>query len=152
MTTLVLARRGGALVPVDDDDREIISRLREGEPLRAEIKARRNVRQHRLYWALVRLLQQNTDLWGSEEAASDSLKLAAGHVEQVMNPLTGEIQLKPRSIAFEKMEQAHFDRFFNRVLYIVSERILGVANEDLRQQVFDLVDGPERSSLGRRAA
>lgn len=152
MTTFVLTRRGDALVPVDEEDREVVSRLREGEPLRVDIKARRNVRQHRLYWALVRLLQKNTDLWGSEEAASDSLKLAAGHVDQVMNPLTGEIQLKPRSIAFEKMEQAQFNRFFNRVLYIVSERLLGVANDELRGQVFDLVDGPERASLGRRAA
>jgi hypothetical protein len=151
MASIVLARRGDTLAPVDEADREIIYRLREGEPVRVEIKARRNVRRHRLYWGLMRILVQNTEIWPSEEAASDSIKIAVGHVEQIVNPLTGEIHLRPKSIAFERMEEAEFCRFLDRVIYVITERLIpGLDASDLRREVFAAIDGPERTSLGER--
>lgn len=153
MASLVLAKRGGVLAPVDDADRELVSRLREGEPVRVEIKARRNVKRHRLYWRLMQILFENTDAWPSAESASDSIKIAVGHVEQIADAITGEIHLRPKSISFERMEESEFCRFLDRVIYVITDRLIpGLDAGDLRRKIEEVIDRPERASLGRRVA
>ena len=151
MASLVLIKRNGVLVGCDDADRQLIARMKEGEPFRIETKAKRHVKRHRLYWKLMQILHDNTDQWPSAESASDSIKIAVGHVDQIADALTGEIHLRPKSIAFEKMDEAEFIRFFDRVVWVITARMIpNMDAETLRREVYHAIDGPERSSLGER--
>jgi hypothetical protein len=99
----------------------------------------------------MQILHENTDQWPSAECASDSIKIAVGHVDQVADALTGEIHLRPKSIAFEKMEEGEFIRFFHRVVWVITARLIpNMDAETLTREVYRAIDGPERSSLGDR--
>lgn len=151
MSSIVLRKQGGVLVPVDEPDQETVAKLKEGEFVRCTIQAKRNIRQHRLFWALVGLLVDNTEVFPSKEAAADSIKIGVGHVETGVDAWSGRAYLKPKSIAFEALDGTEFTRFFDRCLYLLCNRWLaGLDVEDLRNQVLEMVDGPERSSLGKR--
>jgi hypothetical protein len=100
----------------------------------------RSIEQHRMYWALVKIVLDNTDQFGSLEQCSDSIKLACGHVRTVRIKWRGEWYERkvPDSIAFENMDQDHFSAFFQRALdYICTELIPGLDIETLWAETQD---------------
>jgi hypothetical protein len=153
-TSLACVWKNKVLVPSDDDAREALSKIPNGSEIRVEIKARRNVKRHRMLFAMLKIVVEHRgDSFPSTENVLDALKVASGHVETIIHPITGEVYLKPKSIAFENMDESEFNRFFDRCVWIVCERWFnGMHEDDLRQEIYSLVDGPERSSLGKRVA
>jgi hypothetical protein len=153
-TTFACIWKNNVLVPGDEDAREALSKIANGSEIRVEIKAKRNVRRHRLLFALLKIIVDHRgDIFPATENVLDALKIASGHVDQIVHPITGEVFLKPKSIAFENMDEAEFGRFFDRAVWIFTDRWFpGTHEEDLRRELFELVDGPERSSLGKRVA
>ena len=65
----------------------------------------------------------------------------------------GSCAMELRSIAFHSMDQQRFARLFERALFVIcSDYLAGSDAEEIRQQVFAVVDGPAATALGRRAA
>lgn len=88
----------------------------------------RNVRQHRLLFALLGLVMDNLPLdqrgrFPSKDKLLDAIKIGTGHTETVIG-LDGRAHLKPRSIAFDTMDQSEFGEFFRAAVEVIREYVI----------------------------
>lgn len=135
MSVLWLKRVGNGLFPDAADSDAELAKIPFGKTLQAEVKQPRNVRFHRLYWALVHRIASAV---GSEpENISDLLKIETGHCDIVRSKKYGEIRL-PKSISFAKMDQAAFSQFFEACLVVVYTN-WGIARSDIMAALGDLL-------------
>ncbi len=157
MTKAAFAKINGALVPMDADGREFMAALIEGKRVMVSVHVARNVRHHRLLFGLMKMLTDGGAWQGNAEDLLDYLKIAARLVKTVVGA-DGQVYHVPQSIAFESMDQVAFNRFFERAVYVVCERLLPAQNwEALRDEIIEAVDGDvarrftDAADLGRAA-
>lgn len=131
--------RYGTLRPVDDIGRAELAKLGNDRPVTVEVKRARNPRFHRLYWALVGKVFENTDRYASADDLHAAIKIAAGLRTPIQLP-DGTMGYIPGSIAFHKMSQSEFDAFYNRVCDLVAKHFLpGVTSEALKAEVAEMI-------------
>ena len=69
----------------------------------------------------------------------DYLKMKSHHVRVLVDP-NGNTLLIPKSIAFASLSQAAFNRFLNRMIYVIcSEIIPGLKEQELRDEILAMV-------------
>jgi hypothetical protein len=93
-----------------------INRLKPGAMLKLSYSQPRNLGHHRKFFALVQAVAENSEIYDTTDKALVAVKLAAGHVDFVPHPETGELTAVPKSIAFQNMDQAAFDEFYERAV------------------------------------
>jgi hypothetical protein len=147
MTEIAMRKQGGRLVPVDDMSAEEMARLPVNKDLLVTVRAPRNLRHHRLAWALAQKLSDACDFLPDRESAMEFLKLKARHIRLIHDAL-GRTHILPRSISFAAMDQAAFTRLFDRMVWIVCNEIIpGLEEKALRAEILSMVGGeppPER--------
>lgn len=142
--------QGDVLIPADDDGRELVASLKSMKDVMVDVHSPRNGRHHRLYFYLSKKLIDGGAWDGDQDALLEWMKYATGHIRTSIDH-RGNVHTVPRSIAFESMDQAQFTRWFNRVLFVICERLLpGKDWQELRDEVVEAVDG--RFEAQRRAA
>ncbi len=149
MTKAVFVRIGDGFYPVDDEGRAIVASVADGKQVMGEFKPSRNPRFHRMFFALLKLLVDNTEKFETVDQALLAIKIACHEVDTQIDVATGNLCYIPRSISFESMDEARFRRLFDRALYVITERwLIGTKADDLRNEVFAIVDGPQ--AIGTR--
>lgn len=99
----------------------------------------RSLRQHRLYWALMTKVAENTDEGWTAEDASYLMKIATGHFD-LLTDRKGNTYQRPLSISFAAMKQEDFQPFMDKCIRIVCERVIpGVSEADLRNELEMMV-------------
>ena len=120
------------LVPIGDDDYEEKKKLKLGETYAVEIKLVRNVDFHRKYFALIAyswefLTEQEQVTFRSKENFRKYLEISAGHCDIFYHPKLQDFVEMPKSIAFDKMDNAAFSDLYERVkdviFAIIGERV-----------------------------
>ena len=120
------------LVPIGDDDYEEKKKLKLGETYSVEIKLVRNVDFHRKYFALISyswefLTEQEQVSFRSKENFRKYLEISAGHCDIFYHPKLQDFVEVPKSIAFDKMDNAAFSDLYERVkdviFAIIGERV-----------------------------
>jgi len=137
MARFLAVKQLGVFRPVDDQGEEAMRHIKQGSIVEIEVRSKRRIRHHRLYWALISKVWENVDHDGFPTAdnLSDTVKLCVGVREQLILP-DGTFSYKPGSIAFHKMDQTEFAAFYDRVCDLLIRRFLpGVTNEELRHEV-----------------
>lgn len=135
----ILCRRTvSGLQPLDDQATEELRRVQIGKPVYVEVKAARNPRQHRLLFALLKAVTDNTELFPSVDAALTAMKIGTGLVDTMITE-DGKTVYIPRSIAFANMTQAEFDPWFQDAIRLSSTRWLKMAPETLRKEIEEMV-------------
>lgn len=137
MTKILCRRTVSGLQPLDDQATEELRRVPFGKPVYVEIKAARNPRQHRLLFALLKAVTDNTELFPSIDAALIAMKIGTGLVD--MSVVDGQTVIVPKSISFANMPQGDFATWFDQAIQLVSERWLKVAPETLRREIEEMV-------------
>ncbi len=139
------------LVPVDEFAATQTARLPRDKDLAVDARSRRNMGQHRLYWALMNLVAEASEDFADGEEVSDFIKYRTRHVRAVHNPTTGNSFLVPKSMSEASMPAEQFTRYFNRALHIVLTEILpGVPEGELRVQIENIVSPNYDASERRR--
>lgn len=113
-------RRGNTLVPSDFAAEEILSGIPEGKEILVTIRRPRHVEHHRWFFACLRRVVENSEVWKDEEELLDVLKIATGHTKPVQL-WDGTIYRRPKSINFASQGQDAFQRFVNRALYVLAQ-------------------------------
>lgn len=146
-------RKGSAIVPANETADAVFSGLKEGVDYVGDIHGARSLDQLRMWWGLMKLLVENS-IFPSSVAASDATKIAAGHIDEpLIMPDSGQVFLRPASIAFGSLPQNEFNEVINSAIDVIVQRWLpGVEHEVIRDQVFAILDGPDKTALGRRVA
>lgn len=133
------------LVPTQDDGREIVAAIKR--PCIVDVHTPRNAKHHAMLFAVFKMLTDGGVWEGDMDSLLEWMKYATGLTRTSIDH-RGEAHLTPRSIAFESMSQDQFKRWFDRVLYVVCQRLLpGQDYDQLRDAIGEVVDG----DLGRRA-
>jgi hypothetical protein len=102
----------------------LLARIRANRDVVGEVTQARNPRQHRLLFAMLKFVTEHSDLFPSPEAALDALKVATGEVDPIIDPLSGKVFWRLRSISFASMPQADFAAFFERACAVIAHRWL----------------------------
>lgn len=129
------------IVAVDIEAMEALANVHRGENCIGDIRGARNVEQFHLFWSLVDLVAKATDT--PKYGVSDWLKEQTNLADIIFYP-TGEMKLKPRSIAFESLPQAEFAAFFNAAVPKIAEQ-LGAAPADIIKRFEDLLNPDSRA-------
>ncbi len=141
MTKAVFIKRGGALYPAHKEAAEMARSWPEGKEIMVKVHLPRNPRHHRLLFALLNMVMESGAWEGSHEALLDWCKLQTGHYRMDIWP-DGKTQLIPKSIDFESMPQDKFSRWFDRVIWLICDRLLGGHDwEELRAEIYATLDG-----------
>lgn len=118
---LVMRRVGEVLVPMDELQAEKLLRLSPDKEVTVEVKQSRNPGHHRLLFALLNKVVENTEDFDDVKHLSRWIKIALGHVETMIGP-DGKVYYMPKSISFAAMGQEKFNPFFNRALDLMVAR------------------------------
>lgn len=133
---LNLLNMASGLVPCDDNDYEEKRKLKVGQIYKATIKLNRNYRLHRKYFALINCAwayqteQQTAFFHESVDVFRKTVEVAAGHCERVYSIARKEWIDVPKSIAFDKMDEAEFRDLYERVKDVLFAIFLRGVNEE----------------------
>jgi hypothetical protein len=141
MVVFLVVKKLGALHPVDEAGTDALRAVAHGEIVEVTIRRPRNVRHHRLFWAMAGLVWNQLDhqQYPTVEHLVTRIKIAVGHSDRLEFE-GGIVAFIPRSIAFHKMDQVEFSAFYERVCDYVAESILpGVTRADLKDEVERMI-------------
>jgi hypothetical protein len=139
MQTLYI-KQPGMLIAADDLARQLLAKIPNGTTVTAEPKVPRNVKHHRMFFALMTLVHENlpersSALYPTVENLVDAMKLATGHYETIRLP-NGKTGFKLKSISFAKLDQTQFNEFFDRCCNVIAEHFIpGLPAGKLRSEV-----------------
>lgn len=152
-TEILMEKIEGGLHPVDEDGHRALQEIQENGYVTIKFWVPRNIRLHRLFFALVKLVwtnQKEPRLYPTEVSLREALAIAVGHSHEVVNLEHGTIHTIPNSISYGAMDQVEFKQFFEATKQVILDRILpGVASRDLDQQVSDMLRLPGPDQMER---
>jgi hypothetical protein len=130
-------RRFKQLVPVSQEDEDIIMEYPENRILRLQIygvQKPRSVRQLNMFWACCETVCQNTEdpHWNTKEKVAFQIKVALHHIDvnQTIVDPKGNVHFVWRSISFKELPHLEACRFFERAWPIMAKKI-GITEEEL---------------------
>jgi hypothetical protein len=137
MAKFLAQKHLGSLRPADDAGQDALRKIGNGELVSVEIKKSRNIKHHRMFWALMSIVHENMDheRYPTVEDLTSAVKISAGLRTRIELP-NGEVGFIPGSIAFHKMDQTAFSEFYERVCDLIAKHFLpGVTSDALREEV-----------------
>ena len=135
MATLFLRRTAAGFVPAPGAD--IPKTWHIGDDLRAEVTKPRNLKKHRRAFILLDVVYPHTD-YPSKEALRKAMTIGAGFTEDVINPMTGEVAMIPRSWAFHAMDEITFSELYDALINVALKLVEGSARSDWFDAVEDI--------------
>ena len=135
---LHVIRKGGGkeLLPYSNDDTNKILKLKKNTVYRVNIKQPRNYKHHSKYFALCRMICDNTEYFTSEKQVSEYLKLKTGHIESFV--IGNETIIIPKSINFDTLAQDEFEKYYDACLPIIAELLGCTVHEIQENEIFYL--------------
>lgn len=137
MSKGVFRRVGDTLVPASEEGTAALRAVPEGKTCMAEIRASRSPRQHALFWKLCTMVSEASDQ--TKENVKRNLLLEMGYAD-IWLDRKGRMHVEPKSIAWESMEQAEFNSFFQAAIRKIAEW-LGSAPADVQRRFDEMVYG-----------
>ena len=137
-------RHGLELRPIDNTGRLAIQSLRSHDQVMVEIKQARSVRQHRLYWQMIRTVHANLpeeleQNFPRPESLSKAILDALDYVDELTG-LDGKKMRQVRSIAFHAMDASEFSALLERAIDLVTTKLIpGLGSEDLMDEINEMV-------------
>lgn len=103
------------------------------------IRRPRNIKQLRQFWALMGLVAANDDSYQNKdtEAVRRDIFTVIGEMEE-WNDRWGQKQTRPKSIAFESMEQTEFNNLYTRCVNVVCQWT-GSQPKEIQDEVFAMI-------------
>lgn len=126
-------------VPFNDEAQEFASGVKLGEIVELKATKVRNGKFHRLFFAILKLISENSEPHISPKAALHYAKTAAGVGEFEPTGNGTEMRFIPGSISFAAMDQDSFDAFVKEAIPPLCKRFLnGAAPESVVAEAMSL--------------
>lgn len=112
---------GKGLVPVNPWEWEALDLYPKDKDLWVSVRRKRSNVQHSLYWVMLgEVIDSGATAYQSTADLHKALKIELGCVKYLKR-LNGDVILEPDSIAFERMDQTEFNRFFDGAKRLIAE-------------------------------
>ena len=121
--TLQVFKRDGVLYPVTRYDAETIEEMPNDQLFDLKPTSKRSEQHHKKYFAVLNDVVKTTDKWPTSQHLHDDLKMLCGYYRTVVNKHNNQVYYIPDSIAFTKMDQQEFSKFFDQAMGKLSEAI-----------------------------
>ncbi|MCD8266042.1 MAG: DUF1367 family protein [Prevotellaceae bacterium] len=135
-------------VPVYGSDWDAKRRLGGGKDFLLTVKKPRNIRFHRKFFALVKLVADNlpeelAERWHVDARDPETMlrryKRDLGYYDPYVNE-RGEIEIVFRSIRFDDMDQTQFEEFYERAVGLtLSEYLPRMRREDMENEIMNFM-------------
>jgi hypothetical protein len=141
----IFVKRNGGLFPGDAEAGTAFAKMKDGAGYLVSLHRPRNLMHHRKLFALLNLVQDNTDRWPTVETLLDDLKISTGLFETRVNAVTGIPYVVAKSISFASMTQDEFEQWFDKAVDLISKQVLEMDRDYLLAEIGNVL-------AGRRAA
>jgi len=139
MTTITLKKTLAGARPIDEKGEDVFAKIALGEEFTADVKRPRNIQHHRKFFALCKMVADNTDMVRDSDELVFRLKIATGHCRESMRN-DGVVLYEPQSISFASMNQDEFNIFYDRCVDIICTHIIpGMSRAELQNEVLEMV-------------
>ena len=153
MIELIMQRStalGIGLSPADPAGVEAIQQIGFNELVTVRITRPRNVKHHRLAFAVLQEVFKAQSYYATLDAMLDDIKINIGHCEKRIGK-KGNLWYKPKSISFAAMDQETFNEFYTRMMNFICTEILPRTQQaDLERRVYEILGEPTPASYERR--
>lgn len=112
---LNLKKTPTGFIPVDEESVKVFNKVKDGFDIFAEYKPRRNMKFHKKYFALLNAVIINQSHYKNTDNLHEVIKFKGGYYDTIV-PLKGEPILVTKSIAFDKMDNQEFEKFYSVAL------------------------------------
>ena len=103
-------------------DANALPGVKEGQRVSLKIDTERSVKQHRMFWAMMRFASDHSDQWSSPDEVLLWLKAELGLWEMVkLGPKRRILQF--RSISFRDMSATRFNDLFKRAEKLLADKL-----------------------------
>lgn len=136
MADIWLRRTATGIAPIDPDD--LPKGWKVGDALLANIRKPRNGKTHRRAFVLLDVVYPHTE-YPTKELLRKAMTVGAGFVDEIINPLTGEVAWMARSWAFDNMDDTEFNELFSRLVDVALKIVPGSSRDDWEAAVDDIV-------------
>ena len=116
---IIMRRKGSTLVPVSAFDDEMLSELETGKDVEVTFKQRRSNEQLRLYWAMLKKLNDAMDAYPTVYKMHEALKFDLGFITRMVS-VKGHEFYASDSAAFATMDAMTFKVFFDRAVELLA--------------------------------
>jgi hypothetical protein len=126
---------------------EDFARIKLGTELRVEITTERNLKMLAFAWTLAGKIAENTDWYLDKNDVMENvpwgLKCRAKHAKAVVDPVTGEVTVKPLSL--KRLDGEAFKRLLDRMIYVTCTEIIpGLEPGKLTDEISAMLTRRER--------
>lgn len=128
-------------VPETDADAELKRKLKIGKTFEVVIKEIRNPEFNRKFHAMIRIAweylpEAYQEKFGNIDNFRYMTEIKAGFCDVVYDPTNGAVVYRPKSTAFDKMNETDFEKVYNGVLNIILRDYLpNINNDDFIEQI-----------------
>lgn len=135
MADVWLRRTAAGISPIDIDD--LPKGWKIGDQLLANIRKPRNGKLHRKAFVLLDIVFPHTE-YPTKESLRKALTVGAGFVDEIINPMTGEVAWTARSWAFDNMDDAEFQELYSRMIDVALKIVPGSKRDDWETAVDEI--------------
>lgn len=111
---------GKGLVPAGPSGREVYDAIKDNAVMVVSVTFPRSPEQLNKFWALCSVVAEADDV--TKDSVKNDLLVKARYVECHFDK-KGKMEVRPKSIAMDAMEQDEFDRFFKASVEMMAERL-----------------------------
>lgn len=132
----LIRRSDFSFVPATDEDMEKALKIRKGQAVECSVKVLRNYKLLKKFWAMVNTAfnflspVQQEFFHDSVDGFRCTIEVAAGYYDEFYDATRRAWVQKPKSIAFDKMDEAEFDKLYEDVVNIVFKLFLPHVDRD----------------------
>lgn len=126
----------GGLRPIDAMAQELLDNMPYDTTVKVKVTRPRSGPHHRLFFALLSKVHKNSNAcerWPDIEDFREIVTIGAGHYRWLELP-NGKRESRAKSIAWNKMDQAEFNVFFEAVMDCICNKLKLVEDADLRRE------------------
>ena len=134
---LYLQKDINSLKPSDEQSEEYFKKLKIGTIVSCDIKKPRNVKFHRKFFALLKLVLNNQERYTNTDQLLIAIKLKLG-MYTICKSLTDKPFPILKSISFARMDDLEFAKLYDDTLFILAE-FIQVDPKKLDQEVMNFM-------------
>ena len=134
MKIQVVKTSNGFLKPAYNSDYNAFSKIKPNEIIEIEYKKTRNIKFHRLFFALMNLAYENQEAYTILDVMRKDIIKHAGYYTERINAITGEITQEPNSISFSSMEETEFNKLYTDCKTVIMNW-LSIDNEQISEEI-----------------
>ena len=135
---LLIKELSGKFIPAYDTDLELAKKIKVGDIYRFKYSRPRNIKFHKKFFALIKLVFENQDNYTDIDDLRYDLTIEAGFWEEKTNFITGEVKRIAKSINFASMDEDEFSKLYTSMLDTVL-RVFGWSGEDIEENIAEFM-------------